>query len=90
MALLACSTSGELPVHPLGVHLDPVVPGRATAAVFAAHADAVAVGRAVIANPDLVERWRGQHPENEPNPATFYGTGPEGYTDYPTLALSQS
>ena len=34
--------------------------------IDSAHADAVAVGRAVIANPDLVERWAGQHPENEP------------------------
>jgi N-ethylmaleimide reductase len=55
-----------------------------------AHAEAVAVGRAVIANPDLVERWSGEHPENEPDPATFYASGAAGYTDYPTLALSQS
>ncbi len=31
----------ELPTSPLGVHLDPSRPGRASAAVFAAHADAV-------------------------------------------------
>jgi 2,4-dienoyl-CoA reductase-like NADH-dependent reductase (Old Yellow Enzyme family) len=53
--------------------------------IEAAHADAVAVGRAVIANPDLVARWRGEHPENAPVPATFYGPGAEGYTDYPFL-----
>jgi N-ethylmaleimide reductase len=53
--------------------------------IEAAHADAVAVGRAVLANPDLVERWRGEHPENEPRPALFYASGAEGYTDYPTL-----
>jgi 2,4-dienoyl-CoA reductase-like NADH-dependent reductase (Old Yellow Enzyme family) len=53
--------------------------------IEAAHADAVAVGRAVIANPDLVERWRGQHPENQPDPRTFYAPGAEGYTDYPFL-----
>jgi N-ethylmaleimide reductase len=57
--------------------------------IEAAHADAVAVGRAVLANPDLVERWAGEHPENQPNPATFYAVGAEGYTDYPTLALSR-
>ena len=51
------------------------------------HAEAVAVGRLVIANPDLVERWAGEHPENVPNPATFYAAGAEGYTDYPTLTL---
>ena len=56
--------------------------------IESAHADAVAVGRPVIANPDLVERWAGQHPENEPDPATFYGPGAEGYTDYPSLAVS--
>jgi 2,4-dienoyl-CoA reductase-like NADH-dependent reductase (Old Yellow Enzyme family) len=58
---------------------------EAVALIDAAHADAVAVGRAVIANPDLVERWAGEHPENEPNAATFYGAGAEGYTDYPFL-----
>jgi N-ethylmaleimide reductase len=51
------------------------------------HADAVAVGRLALANPDLVERWHGEHPENEPNPATFYAEGAEGYTDYPRLAV---
>ncbi|MGQ4596399.1 oxidoreductase [Nocardia sp. R6R-6] len=50
-----------------------------------AHADAVAVGRAVIANPDLAERWRGAHPENPLRPALFYTDGAEGYTDYPFL-----
>ncbi|MEV7692382.1 alkene reductase [Microbacterium sp. NPDC089189] len=49
-------------------------------------ADAVAVGRPAIANPDLVERWRGEHPENEPVAATIYGSGAEGYTDYPRLS----
>ncbi|GAB3225174.1 alkene reductase [Kineococcus gypseus] len=48
-------------------------------------ADAVAVGRMVIANPDLVERWQGGHPENEPDPSTFYAPGATGYTDYPFL-----
>lgn len=48
--------------------------------------DAVTVGRAFIANPDLVERWAQGAPVNEPNPETFYGGGPEGYTDYPRLA----
>lgn len=49
------------------------------------HADAVAVGRPVIANPDLLERWLGGHPENEPDPATFYASTAAGYTDYPRL-----
>ncbi|MDQ2852826.1 alkene reductase [Dermatophilaceae bacterium Sec6.4] len=49
------------------------------------YADAVAVGREFIANPDLAERWKTGAELNEPNPATFYGGGAEGYTDYPTL-----
>lgn len=58
---------------------------EAVALIEAAHADAVAVGRPVIANPDLVERWKGEHPENEPKPHLFYASGAEGYTDYPFL-----
>ena len=48
-------------------------------------ADAVAVGRPAIANPDLVERWRQDVELNEPRPALFYGRTAEGYTDYPSL-----
>lgn len=47
--------------------------------------DAAAFGRAYIANPDLAERFRAGADLNEPNGATFYGGGPEGYTDYPAL-----
>ena len=47
--------------------------------------DLVAVGREFLANPDLVERWRTGAALNEPDQATFYGGGAEGYTDYPTL-----
>jgi 2,4-dienoyl-CoA reductase-like NADH-dependent reductase (Old Yellow Enzyme family) len=49
-------------------------------------ADAVAFGKAFIANPDLVERFRRNAPLNEPDTSTFYRSGPHGYTDYPTLA----
>ena len=48
--------------------------------------DAVAFGRWYIANPDLVTRLRDDAPLNELNTATMYGSGPEGYTDYPALA----
>ena len=48
-------------------------------------ADAVAVGRLFLANPDLPARWRTGAELNEPNPDTFYGGGAEGYTDYPFL-----
>jgi 2,4-dienoyl-CoA reductase-like NADH-dependent reductase (Old Yellow Enzyme family) len=46
-------------------------------------ADAVVVGRPAIANPDLVRRWKENLPVNEPDMATFYTSGAEGYTDYP-------
>ena len=49
-------------------------------------ADAVAVGRLYLANPDLPARWQSGADLNEPNPDTFYGGGAEGYTDYPSLA----
>lgn len=47
--------------------------------------DAVGFGKLFIANPDLVERFARQSSLNEPNPATFYSHGTEGYLDYPSL-----
>lgn len=47
-------------------------------------ADLVAFGRPFISNPDLVERLRNDWPLAEADPATFYGGGAAGYTDYPT------
>lgn len=49
-------------------------------------ADAVAFGRLFISNPDLPERLRRNAPLTEPDTATFYTSGPEGYTDYPMLS----
>ncbi|MEV6348175.1 alkene reductase [Actinoplanes sp. NPDC051851] len=49
------------------------------------HAEAVAVGRAAIANPDLAERWAHGHGENDIDSSTFYAGGARGYTDYPAL-----
>lgn len=46
-------------------------------------ADLVSFGRAFIANPDLVDRLRLGLPLAEADPATFYGGGAEGYTDFP-------
>lgn len=48
-------------------------------------ADAVAFGVPFIANSDLVKRLEQDAPLNEPRFDTFYASGPEGYTDYPTL-----
>lgn len=50
------------------------------------HADAVVVGRQIIANPDLARRWAKNLPLNALNPATIYSEGATGYTDYPALA----
>lgn len=47
--------------------------------------DAVAFGIPFIANPDLVKRFAQNAPLNEPDFSTFYGEGPKGYIDYPTL-----
>lgn len=46
---------------------------------------AAAVGRAFLANPDLIDRLVGGAELNEPDVATFYAPGPVGYVDYPTL-----
>ncbi|MET0161476.1 MAG: alkene reductase [Microbacteriaceae bacterium] len=59
---------------------------EASALVEEGVVDAVAVGRAAIANPDLVARWRADAEENTPEPATFYAPDARGYTDYPALA----
>ncbi|MFA4929053.1 MAG: alkene reductase [Patulibacter sp.] len=49
------------------------------------HADAAVVGRAFIANPDLMTRWEQDVPQNETVSKLFYSSGPEGYVDYPAL-----
>ncbi|WP_374303441.1 alkene reductase [Paracoccus sp. (in: a-proteobacteria)] len=46
-------------------------------------ADAAAFGKDFIATPDLPRRFREDLALNQQNPATFYGSGPEGYVDYP-------
>ncbi|HEQ0200392.1 MULTISPECIES: alkene reductase [Pseudomonas] len=61
---------------------------RAEAILQAGLADAVAIGRPFIANPDLVERIRLGAPLAEANQARFYGGDAAGYTDYPTLGQS--
>jgi N-ethylmaleimide reductase len=59
-------------------------------AVTSGRADLVSFGRPYIANPDLVERLKGNFPLNALKGAdTFYGGGAYGYTDYPTLGQAQ-
>src|SRR5262249_25650224 len=53
--------------------------------IAAGEADAVAFGKLFIANPDLPRRFALRAPLNVPDPSTFYGSRPRGYTDYPAL-----
>lgn len=55
-------------------------------AVESGYADVVSFGRPFIANPDLVRRLKEKAPLNTIDPATLYGGGAAGYTDYPALA----
>ena len=57
----------------------------AQAALDAGDADAVAWGKAFIANPDLVERFKRNAPLNEVDFTTVYTQDHRGYTDYPAL-----
>jgi N-ethylmaleimide reductase len=52
-------------------------------ALASGRCDHVMYGRLLIAKPDLGRRFREGLPLAEPDPDTFYGGGPEGYTDYP-------
>jgi N-ethylmaleimide reductase len=54
-------------------------------AVMSGAADAIAFGRLLLANPDLVERFRRGAPLNPPDYETFYSGEERGYTDYPCL-----
>ena len=58
---------------------------EANAAISSGAIDAVAFGTSFLANPDLPERFLRGAALNTPDPATFYSSGPAGYTDYPTL-----
>ncbi|MGF6573385.1 N-ethylmaleimide reductase [Paraburkholderia sp. GAS333] len=53
-------------------------------------ADLIAFGRPYIANPDLPERIANGWPLNAVNPATVYGGGAEGLTDYPVYAEAET
>lgn len=54
------------------------------AAVDAGDTDLVGMGRAFLANPDLVARLKSGTPLNAVDMTTFYTPGPVGYTDYAT------
>ncbi|KAI8331504.1 hypothetical protein BC941DRAFT_438562 [Chlamydoabsidia padenii] len=50
----------------------------------------IAVGRAFIANPDLVERFRNHWKLTPYDRDTFYTPGPKGYIDYPYYSAADS
>ena len=58
---------------------------RAESDLAAGKCDLIAVGRPILANPDLVARWKAGAAVNAPDMSTFYTPGPKGYTDYPVL-----
>ena len=49
-------------------------------------AELIAFGVPYLANPDLLARFKKRTALNEPDQATFYTGGAEGYTDYPFMA----
>ncbi|HEX7861344.1 MAG TPA: alkene reductase [Verrucomicrobiae bacterium] len=59
--------------------------GTATHALAEGEGDLVAFGSPFIANPDLVERYRENHPLNAVRDVGLYGGSAEGYVDYPAL-----
>jgi 2,4-dienoyl-CoA reductase-like NADH-dependent reductase (Old Yellow Enzyme family) len=91
--ICARENHGEAPLGPLmkeafgGVFIanESFTAESAREAITSGKADAVAFGKLAIANPDLVERFRTGAALNEPHPETFYGSGKQGYTDYPFL-----
>jgi N-ethylmaleimide reductase len=63
---------------------------KGDAVLSATQADLVSFGVPFLSNPDLPERFRAGAALNKPDPTTFYGIGPKGYTDYPSLAVLAS
>ena len=57
---------------------------EADAQIARGDADAVAFGRAFVANPDLVERLEANAPLAQADLSTLNGGDERGYTDYPT------
>jgi N-ethylmaleimide reductase len=58
---------------------------RAEADLSAGNGDLIAVGKQLLANPDLPKRWQTGARLNAWDMSTFYTPGSKGYTDYPAL-----
>ncbi|MBD3934188.1 alkene reductase [Streptomyces chumphonensis] len=90
---LRAAWPGTLIANPaLGAGAPPPDGGRAAGeALLQAGADLVSLGRAFLANPDLVERLRLGAPLNALRERhMMYVGGATGYTDYPTLAPARA
>lgn len=61
-------------------------PAEAAQCLAGKQADSVAFGTGFLANPDLPQRVQAGAELNTPDQNTFYTSGAEGYTDYPTMA----
>jgi N-ethylmaleimide reductase len=61
---------------------------RADAVIAKGEADMVSFGTPFIANPDLPRRLQIGAELADVDPATIYGGGAQGYTDYPALTVS--
>jgi N-ethylmaleimide reductase len=69
---------------------EPTTRAEAIAMMEDSVGDAIVVGRAVIANPDLVRRWKDDLGQNELDFSTLYADGTLGYTDYPAYDEAQA
>lgn len=58
---------------------------KAEAALADGLADMIAFGRPFVANPDLPDRLKQGHPLAPHDPATLFGGGAQGLTDYPAF-----
>lgn len=68
-----------------GGRIGPKPTGRADGEHWLAQgADLIGYGRAYLANPDLVERFRAGMPLREAMKDTWYQGGDTGYLDYPS------
>ena len=80
----------EVFTGPLVTNSDYFTRDQAQAELDSGNADAIAFGRAFLANPDLPERLKHDAPLNPDNPKTWYSRGPEGYTDYPAMETASA
>lgn len=71
--------------QPLVVNRWGAAPADLDRDLRAGTADAVAVGKLALANPDLVARLKAGAGLNTPRPETFFGGAEVGYTDYAKL-----